>query len=73
MYSDYEVIQHSNMHELIKTVNKALDAGYVPIGGVDAAGSAFYQAIAKPRLMTAMVLNSVPVPAKAKKPKKKKK
>jgi hypothetical protein len=75
MYHSYDVISATNIEALNKAVNAKLADGFVPIGGVevsDGTGS-MLQAVAKPLMMSAMLLNTVPVKEKKKKDKKKKK
>lgn len=76
MYEGYMVIWCGDIKETVKKVNEELAQGYVPIGGIFVehkdGREFFYQAMAKPKLSTAMLLNTVPVIEKPKKKKKKK-
>lgn len=77
MYHSYEIVYGESGPDLGTKVNAKLADGYVPIGGVTVGGGgseiAYVQAVAKPLLMTAMMLNTAIVPGKEKKKKKKKK
>lgn len=72
MYHSYEISHGGTLGELGSAVNAKLADGFVPIGGVHINGSVYYQAVAKPLMMSAMLLNTVPVRERKKKKKAKK-
>lgn len=75
MYNSYKTLVAATPLDLDQMVNAALADGFVPIGGVECGEgepARLYQAVAKPILMTAMMLNSAIVPGKKEKKKKKK-